>query len=83
MSKSTHPSEMMTSQTPFADMTGEIAEMQKEAIEMLASAPQFAGAANLAAHPMGAMAAASGVCWCASSRTASTGSSRRTCARRR
>ncbi len=59
MSKSTHPSEMMTSQTPFADMTGEIAEMQKEAIEMLASAPQFAGAANLAAHPMGAMAAAS------------------------
>jgi NADH-quinone oxidoreductase subunit E len=59
MSKSTHPSEVMTSETPFAAMTGEMTEMQKEAIAMLASAPHFAGAANLAAHPMGAMAAAS------------------------
>lgn len=59
MSKSTHPSETMTSETPFAAMTGEMTEMQKEAMAMLASSPQFAGVANLAAHPMGAMAAAS------------------------
>ena len=59
MSKSTHPSEVMTSETPFAAMTGEMTEMQKEAIAMLASSPHFAGVANLAAHPMGAMAAAS------------------------
>lgn len=59
MSKSTHPSETMTSETPFAAMTGEMTEMQKEAMALLASSPQFAGVANLAAHPMGAMAAAS------------------------
>ena len=59
MSKSTHPSETMTSETPFAAMTGEMTEMQKEAMAMLASSPHFAGVANLAAHPMGAMAAAS------------------------
>lgn len=59
MSKSTHPNDMMTNETPFAAMAGDIAELQKEAIEKMANAPQFAGVANLAAHPMGAMAAAS------------------------
>lgn len=62
MSQSTHPKDTMKTNTPFADMTGEVTEMQKDAIELMVnSVPQFAGAANLAAHPMGAMAAASAI----------------------
>lgn len=63
MSKSAHPSDMTTSNTPFAAFAGEMTEMQKDAMEWMASASvtQFPGAANLAAHPMAAMAAASAI----------------------
>ena len=63
MSKSTLPEETMKTETPIAAFAGEMTEMQKDAIEWMAgaSAPQFAGVANLAAHPMGAMAAASAI----------------------
>ncbi|WP_425418671.1 hypothetical protein [Oricola indica] len=63
MSKSTLPEETMKTETPIAAFAGEMTEMQKDAIEWMAgaSAPQLAGVANLAAHPMGAMAAASAI----------------------
>lgn len=63
MSKSTLPEETMKTETPIAAFAGDMTEMQKDAIEWMAgaTAPQFAGVANLAAHPMGAMAAASAI----------------------
>ncbi|GAB4361816.1 MAG: hypothetical protein Kow0026_25120 [Oricola sp.] len=62
MSKLNDPKEKMTSANPFADLAGDMTEMQREAAEWMATAmPRFMGMSNLAAHPMGAMAAASAI----------------------
>jgi NADH-quinone oxidoreductase subunit E len=62
MSKLNDPKEKMTSANPYAAFAGDMTEMQKEAAEWMAAAmPRFAGMSNLAAHPMGAMAAASAI----------------------
>jgi len=62
MSKLNDPHDKMTSTNPFADFAGDMTEMQKEAAELMAAAmPRFIGMSNLAAHPMGAMAAASAI----------------------
>ncbi len=63
MSMSNFPDETMTKNNPFAALAGDMTEMQKEAAEWMSGAalPQLAGMSNLAAHPMGAMVAASAV----------------------
>jgi len=62
MSKLNDPKEKMTSANPYAAFAGDMTEMQKEAAEWMAAAmPRFMGMSNLAAHPMGAMAAASAI----------------------
>lgn len=62
MSKLNDPHETMTKANPFAAFAGDMTEMQKETAEWMAIAmPRFAGMSNLAAHPMGAMAAASAI----------------------
>jgi NADH-quinone oxidoreductase subunit E len=61
MSMSKFPDKTMTKDNPFAALANDMTEMQKEAAEWMSGAalPQFAGMSNLAAHPMGAMVAAS------------------------
>ena len=62
MSKLNDPQDKMKSANPFAAFAGDMTEMQKETAEWMAIAmPRFAGMSNLAAHPMGAMAAASAI----------------------
>lgn len=61
MSMSKFPDKTMTKDNPFAALANDMTEMQKEAAEWMSGAtlPQLAGMSNLAAHPMGAMVAAS------------------------
>ena len=64
MSNDSHPSSMMkTADDPLTAYVEGMAELQNEAVRWMSvgANPQFSGMANLAAHPMGAFAAASAI----------------------
>jgi NADH-quinone oxidoreductase subunit E len=63
MSSEQRPEETMKTDNPFAAYAAGMTELQKEAMRWMSatSTPQMSGMANLAAHPLGAMAAASAV----------------------
>lgn len=62
MSKLDDLQEPMTKADPYTAFAGEMMELQNEAARWMAAAtPRFMGMSNLAAHPMGAMAAASAI----------------------
>jgi NADH-quinone oxidoreductase subunit E len=63
MSMFSLPEDKMTKENPFAAFTGDMTEMQKNALKWMNAAgmPEISGMTNLSAHPMAAMAAASAV----------------------